>query len=255
MDMEPIIEITNLTKRFGGVLALNGVTLRIHSNEIVGLIGPNGSGKTSLINCITGFTKPDTGTILYRGVDITGSRPPKIAEMGIGRTFQIMRPFYTMPAYKNLIIPLFSRRARRFEGSGKLGDREVVAIDILEELGFERDAYIPYKLASALPLGYLKRLEIGRCMALRSDVMLFDEVFSGLSSAEIATLSSLIERLRNEGTTILMIEHRLSELFRLADRVIAINYGEKIYDGSPEAALENNVVKEAYFGKGREAVL
>jgi branched-chain amino acid transport system ATP-binding protein len=130
-----------------------------------------------------------------------------------------------------------------------------VAIDILEDVGFERDANVPYKPAGALPLGYLKRLELGRCIALRAEVMLCDEVFSGLSAAEIASLVPLVERLNMEGTTLIMIEHRLRELFTVAGSVIVMNFGAKIFEGDPVEALENERVKEAYFGKGKEAVI
>lgn len=254
-EKQPILQVQNLTKAFGGVMAVSNVSFDLYEGEILGIIGPNGSGKTTLINCITGFVKPDSGKVLFKGKDITGMPPHKIADMGIARTFQIMRPYYSLPAYKNLIVPLFSPRARRFAGGGKLGDRDAVAVDILEDVGFERDAYVPYKPAGALPLGYLKRLELGRCIALRAEVMLCDEVFSGLSAAEIASLVSLVERLNMQGATLMMIEHRLRELSRVANRVIVMNFGEKIFEGSLKEALENERVKEAYFGKGREVTL
>ena len=166
-----------------------------------------------------------------------------------------MRPYHTLPAFKNLIVPLFSPRARKFAGRGGLGDRDAVAIDILEDVGFERDAFTPYKPAGALPLGYLKRLELARCIALRSEIMLCDEVLSGLSAAEIATMTPLLERLKQDGATLIMIEHRLRELFQIADRVIVLNFGLKIFDGDPEEAMKNEKVTEAYFGKGGEVVL
>jgi len=252
---EPIVKVRNVTKSFGVVMAVKNVTFDLSKGEILGIIGPNGSGKTTLINCITGFLKPEKGKIFFDGKEITGMPPHRIADMGIGRTFQIMRPYYNLPAYKNLIVPLSSPRAKRFAGGGKLGERDTVAIDILEDVGFERDAYVPYKLAGALPLGYLKRLELGRCIAMRSDVIICDEVMSGLSSAEIASLVPLIVKLNMTGNTFVMIEHRLRELFKLANTVIVLNFGEKIFEGKPEAALEDNGVKEAYFGKGREVRL
>jgi len=131
---------------------------------------------------------------------------------------------------------------------GSLGDRDAVAIDILEEVGFERDAYVPYKMASSLPLGYLKRLELARCLALRPDLIICDEVFSGLSMAEIATMVPVMERLHEAGLTIIMIEHRLRELFRLANRVMVLNFGRKIADGAPAEVMEMEEVKAAYMG-------
>jgi branched-chain amino acid transport system ATP-binding protein len=171
--------------------------------------------------------------------------------MGVTRTFQIMRPYYTLPAYKNLIIPLFSPRARKgggWRGGGKLGDRDTVCIDILEEIGFERDSFVPYKLASTLPTGYLKRLEIARCLALRPEIILCDEVFSGLSMSEIASMVPLIERLQMEGIALVMIEHRLRELFRVATRVMVLNFGEKLAEGIPEEVMADEEVKRAYLG-------
>ncbi|HEN20995.1 MAG TPA: ATP-binding cassette domain-containing protein, partial [Desulfobacteraceae bacterium] len=161
MNKEPILQVRDVTKAFGGILALNRVSFDLYEGDILGIIGPNGSGKTTLVNSITGFIKLTSGKVMFRGKDITGRPAHKIADMGITRTFQIMRPYYSMLAYKNLVIPLFSPRAKRtggWRGGGKLGDRDTVSIDILEEIGFERDSYVPYKLASTLPTGYLKRL-------------------------------------------------------------------------------------------------
>jgi branched-chain amino acid transport system ATP-binding protein len=251
MSSEPILQVTNVKKAFGGLQALNNVCFDVKQGEIFGIIGPNGSGKTTLINCITGFIKMDSGKVAFRGKDISRQAPHKIAAMGVTRTFQIMRPYYTLPAYKNLIVPLFSPRARRtggWRGGGKLGDRATVCIDILEEIGFERDSFVPYKLASTLPTGYLKRLEIARCLALRPEIILCDEVFSGLSMSEIASMVPLIERLQMDGITLIMIEHRLRELFRVAKRVMVLNFGEKLTEGIPEEVMTDEEVKKAYLG-------
>ena len=251
MSNHPILQVQEATKAFGGILALNGVSLDVHDGEIVGIIGPNGSGKTTLINCITGFIKMTSGKVFFRGRNITGKAAHKIADMGITRTFQIMRPYYSLPSYKNLIIPLFSPRAKRtggWRGGGKLGDRDTVGIDILEEIGFERDSFVPYKLASTLPTGYLKRLELARCLALKPEIIICDEIFSGLSMSEIASMVPLIERLQMDGITVLMIEHRLRELFRVANRVMVLNFGEKVIEGTPEQVMADEKVKEVYFG-------
>ena len=160
MAGEPLLRVTRLSKSFGGVQAVMNVGFELAKGEILGVIGPNGSGKTTLVNLITGFIKPDTGTILFKGTDITGFPPHKIANMGLTRTFQVMRPYHSLSAYKNLVVPLNSPRVRK-TAQGELGDIDAVAIDILEEVGFERDARVPYKTAGSLPLGYLKRLELG----------------------------------------------------------------------------------------------
>jgi branched-chain amino acid transport system ATP-binding protein len=251
MSEKPILEARELTKAFGGILALNRVSFDVYPGEILGIIGPNGSGKTTLVNCITGFVKMTSGNVRFRGKDISWKPAHKIADMGVTRTFQIMRPYYSLPAYKNLVIPLFSPRARRtggWRGGGKLGDRNTVGIDILEEIGFERDSYVPYKMASSLPTGYLKRLELARCLALKPDLIMCDEVFSGLSMSEIASMVPLIERLQMEGITLIMIEHRLRELFRVTNRVMVLNFGEKLVEGTPDEVMADKSVKEAYFG-------
>jgi len=246
-----IISIKGITKSFGGVKALMDVSFDVYEGEIYGIIGPNGSGKTTLINCITGFIRPDSGHVSFRGHDITHMPPHRIAHMGITRTFQIMRPYYSLPAFKNLIVPLWSPRARKtggWRGGGKHGDRDTVAVDILEEIGFERDSRVPYKLASTLPTGYQKRLELARCIALRPEIIFCDEVFSGLSMSEIASMLPLIEKLKMDGITLIMVEHRLRELFRVADRVMALNFGEKIAEGYYSEVIEDKRVKEAYLG-------
>jgi branched-chain amino acid transport system ATP-binding protein len=251
MTDEPLLKVEEVTKSFGGILALNGVSLDVFAGEIVGIIGPNGSGKTTLINCITGFIKMTSGRVLFRGRNITGKPAHKIADMGVTRTFQIMRPYYSLPSYKNLVIPLFSPRAKRtggWRGGGKLGDRDTVGIDILEEIGFERDSFVPYKIASTLPTGYLKRLELARCLALKPEIIICDEIFSGLSMSEIASMVPLIERLQMDGITLMMIEHRLRELFRVANRVMVLNFGEKVIEGTPEQVMADEKVKEVYFG-------
>lgn len=251
MSDEPILQVKDLTKIFGGVTAVNHISFDIKEGEILGIIGPNGSGKTTLINCITGFIKITSGKVMYRGKNIGGKPAHKIADMGIARTFQIMRPYYTLPCYKNLVIPLFSPRARRtggWRGGGKLGDRDTVGIDILEEIGFERDSFVPYKIASTLPTGYLKRLELARCLALKPELIICDEVFSGLSMSEIASMVPLIERLQMDGITLIMIEHRLRELFQVANRVMVLNFGEKVIEGTSEQVMSNEKVREVYFG-------
>jgi len=251
MSDEPILQVIEVTKTFGGILALNRVSFDVAEGEILGIIGPNGSGKTTVVNCITGFIRMSSGKVIFQGKDISGKPPHKIADRGLTRTFQIMRPYYSLAAYKNLVIPLFSPRAKRtggWRGGGKLGDRDTVGIDILEEIGFERDSYVPYKLASTLPTGYLKRLELARCLALKPEVIICDEIFSGLSMSEIASMVPLIERLQMDGITLVMIEHRLRELFRVANRVMVLNFGEKIAEGSPDEVMASEKVKEAYFG-------
>lgn len=244
---EALLQVVKIGKRFGGVQAVEGVNLELSRGEILGIIGPNGSGKTTLVNLITGFVKPDSGKVFYKGKNITGLPPYTIADLGVARTFQMVRPFYHLPAFKNLVVPLYSPRVKRLSG-GKFGDRDVVAIDLLEEVGFERDSFVPYKPASALPHGYLKRLELARCLALRPDLLILDELFSGLSMAEVASMLPVLEKLQILGITLVMVEHRLRELFRLANRLIVLNFGVKLAEGTPKEIVNNSKVKEAYLG-------
>jgi len=243
----PLLQLSQVRKAFGGIQAINRVSFDVSSGELLGIIGPNGSGKTTIVNLITGFVKPTSGEVFYRGKNITNWAPHRIVRLGIARTFQMVKPFYQLPAYKNMIIPLYSPRVKDLAG-GKYGDRDAVALDLLEDVGFERDSFVAFKVASVLPQGYLKRLELAKAMALQPDLLILDELFSGLSLAEVASIVPIIEKLRQEGKTIIMIEHRLKELFRIADRVLVLNFGTKIADGPAEQVMESEDVKKAYLG-------
>src|SRR5210317_1037506 len=247
MGSSSLLGVSGLYKNFGGVQAISDLNFEIAEGELLGMIGPNGSGKTTAVNLITGFVKPSEGNIHYRGKNITGWPPYKIVRLGIARTFQMVKPFYQLPAYKNMIIPLYSPRVKKLVG-GKYGDRDAVALDLLEEVGFERDSFVAYKSASVLPQGYLKRLELAKAIALQPDLIILDELFSGLSLAEVASIVPIIEKLRQQGKTIIMIEHRLKELFRIADRIIALNFGQKIADGQAATVMDSQEVKNAYLG-------
>lgn len=236
-----------LTKKYGGIAAVDNVDFELHEGELLGLIGPNGSGKTTLVNLISGFVRPDGGKVTFKGHDITGKPPYEIANMGIARTFQMVKPFYHLPAFKNLIVPLYSPRVKRLRG-GKYGERDAVALDLLEEVGFERDSSIPYKIAGALPHGYLKRMELARCIALEPEVIIFDELFSGMSMSEVASTLPIIEKLLDEGKTMIVVEHRLKELFRVAHNVLVLNLGRRIAYGTPKEIMNSEAVKKAYLG-------
>ncbi len=247
MKDDSFLKITGLSKSFGGVEALSNVSFDLKQGESLGIIGPNGSGKTTLVNLITGFVKPDSGKVFFRGKEITGKRPYTIANLGIARTFQMAKAFHHLPAFKNIIIPLRSPRVKTFRGA-QYGERDDIAIDLLEEVGFERDSAVPLKTAKSLPHGYLKRLELARCMALRADVIILDELFSGMSMSEVASTLPIIEKLKEEGKTVVMIEHRLRELFRVVNCLIVLNFGQKIAEGSPAEVMGSEAVKAAYLG-------
>jgi branched-chain amino acid transport system ATP-binding protein len=247
VSTSPLLEVCGLSKWFGGVIAIDEISFNVYKRELLGVIGPNGSGKTTLVNAITGFVKPSEGRVAFCGREITGLPPFEIARLGIARTFQMVRPYYQLPAYKNIVVPLYSPRVKKLPG-GRYGNRDSVALDLLEEVGFERDAQVAYKTASVLPQGYLKKLELAKVIALRPEIVILDELFSGLSLAEVASIVPVIEKLRVEGKTVIMIEHRLKELFRIADRVIVLNYGAKIAEGTGAEVMQQDDVKKAYLG-------
>lgn len=247
MGSEPLLKVEGLWKNFGGISALAGIGFELGRGEFVGVIGPNGSGKTTLVNCITGYVRPTKGSVRFKGGELVGRPPYKIASLGVSRTFQMVRLFYNLPAYKNLIIPLCSSRVARF-GGGRFGEKDDMAIDILDDFGFERDSQVPYKVAGSLPHGYLKRLDLARAMTLRPELLILDELFSGMSMSEVASTLPLIEKFHEEGLTILMIEHRLKELFSVVNRVLVLNFGAKIADGNPTEVMQKDAVKKAYIG-------
>src|SRR5512147_1125606 len=231
MASEVLLRVRGLEKAFGKVLAVNDVSFELRRGQALGIIGPNGSGKSTLINLITGFVKPTAGSVEFRGKEITGIAPHRAVGLGIARSFQMARPFYNLPVYKNVVIPVYSPRSRKHLGA-EFGDRDEAAIHLLEDVGFERDSAVPYKKAGELPHGYLKRLELARCLALDPDLIILDELFSGMSMSEIAGILPLLEKLRAGGKTLLMVEHRLRELFRVVDRVLMLQFGRKVAEGT-----------------------
>ncbi|TET74405.1 MAG: ABC transporter ATP-binding protein [Dehalococcoidia bacterium] len=250
----PFFEVENLTKRFGGLTAVNRVSFQIRRDEVVGLIGPNGSGKTTLLRLITGILKPDSGRVRFEGKDITGSKPWAIVNQGIAGTFQVARPFRRLPIIANVMVACLSPRAmKRGEWVKTI---EAKALDALEFVGISDLALEP---ASCLSHGDLRRLEIARAIATDPELLLLDEPFSGLNPAETELLAKSIRRLHkggrfgrlhSEGPTMIIIEHKLAELMKIVDRVIVLDFGEMIADGTPEEIVKDERVIEACIGKG-----
>jgi branched-chain amino acid transport system ATP-binding protein len=247
------LEVEGLTKTFGGLSAVNNVSFKIERDEIVGLIGPNGSGKTTLIRCLLGILKPTSGKVILDGVDITKKRSWEIVQRGMVGTFQVVKPFRHLPIIANVMVGcLCPRITKRGEWVKRV---EVKARDALEFVGIADLALEP---ASILSHGDLKRLEVARAIATEPELLILDEPFGGLNPAETELVAKSMKRLHkggrfgrlhSEGPAMLIIEHKLSELMKIVNRVIVLSFGEIIATGTPEEISKNPIVIEAYTGK------
>jgi branched-chain amino acid transport system ATP-binding protein len=239
-----ILEVKNLTKKFGGLTAVNDFSFEIKRGEFIGLIGPNGAGKTTIFNLISGFEKPNSGKIIFDGIDITGKKPQKIVNLGITRTFQIVRSFKFLSLLDNIKVSCLSPRGKSL---AKQYGIDEYASTILTSVGLVDKARIPPVI---LPHGDLRKLGIGKALGTNPQLLLLDEPFSGLSHEETQGITSLIQKLHDDGVTIFMTGHVLRELMHLVPRVIAMHQGKFIMDGTPREVASNKLVLEAYLGKG-----
>ncbi|MCL1925542.1 MAG: ABC transporter ATP-binding protein [Syntrophorhabdaceae bacterium] len=230
--------VEKLVKTFGGLTAVNEVSFEVKEGEIFGLIGPNGAGKTTLFNMISGVYVPTSGKVIYKDQEIQGVKPYRICKMGVGRTFQVVKPLGRMSVRDNVIAASFARVNSMKEARDN-------ASEILDFCGLTS---VRGTLAKSLPIAGRKRLEIARAMATRPDLLLLDETAAGLNPTELLSAINLIHKIRKNGTTIIIIEHIMHVIMSISDRIHAINFGQTIAEGTPKDVAANQAVIEAYLG-------
>lgn len=240
----PLLEVRNVSKSFGGLRAIKDVSFKVDRGELIGIIGPNGAGKSTLFNLISGVYHPDTGSIYFKGEDITRMEPYDLVKKGVVRSWQIVRPFRSLTVEENIKVAFYGGG---FRDSGAEYKRRVD--EILQMTGL-----LPYREQPAknLPQGYLKRLEVARAVATNAELLMLDEPFAGLRADEIKGLMHLVTTLHNRGLTILIIEHVVRSLLELTKRVLVLNEGRLIKEGTPEEVRRDKTVIEAYFGEEGE---
>lgn len=234
----PVLEARGLGKSFGGLKALADLSLSVEAGEILGLIGPNGAGKTTALNLLTGFIRPDTGSVFLEGQDVTGLAPFERARIGLVRTFQLVRPFRGLSALENVIVGAYQRTGRYWEAVW-------TAHEVLNSVGLDHRRH---QMAEELGQSDLRRLELARALSTAPRVLLLDEVMAGLTLAEQDELMDLIRSLRDRKLAVLLVEHSVRVVSEVCDRVVALNYGVRIAEGSPSEVLANADVVAAYLG-------
>ena len=238
-----LLEIRSVSKRFGGLAALADVSYSVNNGEILGLIGPNGAGKTTLFNVVNGFYPPSKGEVLFKEERISHLQPYQICRRGIGRTFQVVRPLQRMTVLDNVIASAFLR------AKDKAG-AEKIALEAIHFTGLSEDRHL---VSKGLPLGKRKKLEIARALATQPKMLLLDESFAGLNPFEQNELIDIIRKVKAKGITIMIIEHHMKVIMSLSDRIVVLNYGQKIAEGTPKEIGSNPLVIEAYLGDAESA--
>jgi branched-chain amino acid transport system ATP-binding protein len=240
-----MLEVANISRRFGGVRALGGLSLAVEPGSITGLIGPNGAGKTTMFGVISGFVTPDSGSVRYRGTDITREPAHLRARRGIARTFQIVQPFAGLSVVENIAVGAYLRHARPAEATAR-------AAAVAQRVGLGAMLHQP---ASALTVAGRKRLELARALATEPDLLLLDEVLAGLNPSEIRDILPVIQGIRASGVTILMIEHVMQAVMALCEAIYVMAQGRLIAQGTPETVCRDQLVIEAYLGHGAAALM
>lgn len=234
-----ILSANKITKNFGGLTAVGNLSFELQKDEVLALIGPNGAGKTTVFNCLSGFMPPDTGEVYFEGKPLRGLQPYQVCQLGMARTFQIVKPFLTISVLDNVMVGALAREKSTAKA-------QKAALEIIEFMGLLNWAQ---KEAQGLPLPLRKRLELARALATQPKVLLLDEVMAGLNPTEVDELISLLKQVNRQGVSILLIEHVMRGVMALSQRVIVISYGVKIAEGKPVEIVENKEVIEAYLGK------
>lgn len=238
-----MLEVKGVSRFFGGLAALTDVTFDVKQGEILAVIGPNGAGKTTLFNVVNGFYPPSRGEVFFKAKRISNLKPHQVCQLGIARTFQVVKPLQRMSVLDNVIASAFLKTPKR-------SDAEHLAVEMLRFTNLYDDQNV---ISKGLPLGKRKRLEIARALATQPDLLLLDESFAGLNPTELNESIGIIRKIKEKGITIMIIEHHMKVIMAISDRIVVLNYGEKIAEGSPDEIRNNQMVIEAYLGETQSA--